>query len=231
MTNPWEICVSCQSSCWVVARLNYKLLELIAVCDIIISKINDNIGKKTLEIKKPNDATLHDGAWCYQQKEMKWVATSENVPSDMCAEWRLRSAWAFAQSNQNLNWTARIRKLIWFFVGRICPMVRLLITKPYLYNTKPHFYIVKLGLKGVYIFFISAQKHRLWVLVRTASAGRFWRVPTIYVLSRNIKNQRILSENFAEVLSRNLKTARIFHLKVFIFWWWKFQYIWIGVFS
>ena len=44
------------------------------------------------------------------------------------------------------------------------------ITKTYLYNfdlLKPHFYIVKLGFTGVYIIFlISAQKHRLWVLVK-----------------------------------------------------------------
>ena len=44
--------------------------------------------------------------------------------------------------------------------------------KTYLYNfdpLKPHFYIVKLGITGVYIIFlISAQKHKLWVLVRTA---------------------------------------------------------------
>ena len=48
------------------------------------------------------------------------------------------------------------------------------ITKTYLYNfdpLKPNFYIVKLGFAGVYTFFlISALKHRLWVLVRTASA-------------------------------------------------------------
>ena len=41
----------------------------------------------------------------------------------------------------------------------------------YLYNfdpLKPHFYIVKLGFTGVYIIFlISAQKHRLWVLMST----------------------------------------------------------------
>ena len=47
----------------------------------------------------------------------------------------------------------------------------------YLYNfdpLKPHLYIVKLGFTGVYIIrLISAQKHRLWVLVRTASARRF----------------------------------------------------------
>ena len=46
-----------------------------------------------------------------------------------------------------------------------------------LYNIdplKPHFYTVKLGFTGVYIIFlISAQKHRLWVLVRTASPRRF----------------------------------------------------------
>ena len=51
------------------------------------------------------------------------------------------------------------------------------ITKTCLYKVdllKPHFYIVKLGFKRVYIIFlISAQKHRLWVLVRTASPRRF----------------------------------------------------------
>ena len=51
------------------------------------------------------------------------------------------------------------------------------ITKTCLYNfdpLNPHFYIVKLGFTGVYIIFlISAQKHRLWVLVRTASTRRF----------------------------------------------------------
>ena len=49
------------------------------------------------------------------------------------------------------------------------------ITKTYLrgYNfdpLKPHFYIVKLGFTEVYIIFlISAQKYRLWVLVRIPS--------------------------------------------------------------
>ena len=54
---------------------------------------------------------------------------------------------------------------------------QIFIRKTYLYNfdpLKPHFYTVKLGFTGVYIIFvISAQKHRLWVLVRTASTRRF----------------------------------------------------------
>ena len=37
----------------------------------------------------------------------------------------------------------------------------------------PHFHIVKLVFTGVYIFLIFALKHRLWVLVRTASVRRF----------------------------------------------------------
>ena len=71
------------------------------------------------------------------------------------------------------------------------------ITKTCLYNfdpLKPHFYIIKLGFTGVYInFLISSQKHRLWVLVRTA-------LPKIYVLSRNMKN------------------IRDFYLEIFSFW-------------
>ena len=75
------------------------------------------------------------------------------------------------------------------------------ITKTCLYNIdrlKPHYYIAKLGFTGVYIIFlISAQKHRLWVLVRTASPRRFKQVPTIYVLSRNMKNFRIFIWKFS----------------------------------
>ena len=70
-----------------------------------------------------------------------------------------------------------------------------IITKTRLYNfdpLKPRFYIVKLGFRGVYIILlIFAQTHRLWVLVRTASPRRFKRIPTIYVLSRNMKNIRV----------------------------------------
>ena len=38
----------------------------------------------------------------------------------------------------------------------------------------PHFYIVKMGFTwGIHYFLIFALKHRLWVLVRTASVRRF----------------------------------------------------------
>ena len=53
----------------------------------------------------------------------------------------------------------------------------LYIMKTRLYNfdpLQPHFYMVKLGFTGVYIIFlISAQRHRLWVLIRTILARQF----------------------------------------------------------
>ena len=52
------------------------------------------------------------------------------------------------------------------FIRKTCPCN--------IYPLKPHFYIAKPGYAGVYLFFlIFASKHRLWVLVRTASARRF----------------------------------------------------------
>ena len=58
-----------------------------------------------------------------------------------------------------------------------------------------HFYIVKPGFTGVYInFHISAQKHILWVLVKTASP--------------------ILTSTHNLCLSRNMKNIRNFILKL-----------------
>ena len=57
--------------------------------------------------------------------------------------------------------------------GQRRPRLIRIITKICLYNFDPlksHFYRVKLGFTGVYIIIlIFARKHRLWVLVRTAS--------------------------------------------------------------
>ena len=61
----------------------------------------------------------------------------------------------------------------------------------------PHFYMVKVGLTGVYMFYLFfALKHRSWVLIRTASVRWFLRVPTIYVLSKINKNITFSSENY-----------------------------------
>ena len=43
----------------------------------------------------------------------KWVAAWQNQQNDLCAQRRLRSAWASAQSG-------RIPRLIWVFAGRTC---------------------------------------------------------------------------------------------------------------
>ena len=51
-------------------------------------------------------------------------------------------------------------------------------------------FIVKLGYT---IFLIFCQKHRLWVLVRTALARRFERVPTTYVFDQKYFKSIIFS--------------------------------------
>ena len=132
----------------------------------------------------------------------------------MCTQRRLRSACASAQSDQSLRCLPEAKECLTktqirlrgctgltetpIFLSVVCSLFLkaiFFITKTCLYNfypLKPHFYVVKLGFTGVYIIFlICAQKHRLGVLVRTASPRRFKRVPTIYVLSRNMKNIRI----------------------------------------
>ena len=124
----------------------------------------------------------------------------KHIPADMYAQWRFRSSCAFAQSNIKLHWVQGRKLSLWGqqslwsdcrnamadlslrwanmsegTLGFIFSLIS--SSKTCLYNIdplKPHFYIVKLGFTGVYIMFlISAQKHRLWVLVRTASPRRF----------------------------------------------------------
>ena len=63
---------------------------------------------------------------------------------------------------------------------------------------KPHFYIVKLGFTGVYIIFlISAQKHRLWVLVKPP-----WRGGSNAYLHSMLEQKY---EKISEFLSENLQ--------------------------
>ena len=106
-----------------------------------------------------------------------------------------REGLFFLSSILSVNWSLRHIKYISTFIvhspGNL--HLQIYIAKTCLYNVdpiKPHFYIVKLGFTGVYISFpISAQKRRLWVLVRTASP----RCSNEYhnlCLSRNMKNVR-----------------------------------------
>ena len=93
----------------------------------------------------------------------------------------------------------------------------LIISKTYLYNfdpLKPHFYIAKLGFTGVYIIFlISAQNIDCGYSLEPPRRGGSNEYPQ------------------SMFLSRNMKYIRIFYLKIFSFWWWNVQYIWIDMFS
>ena len=79
-------------------------------------------------------------------------------------------------------------------------LLRILITKTYLYNfdpLKPHFYIVKLGFTGVYIIFlISAQKHRLWYSLEPPRRGGSYEYHNLCLEKKYVKYRNFLSENF-----------------------------------
>ena len=92
-----------------------------------------------------------------------------------------------------------------------------LITKTYLYNfdpVKPHFYIVKLAFTGVYIIFlISSQNIDCGYSLEPPRRGGSNEYPQSMFWTGIWKISEFLSEHFQ------------------FFWWWNFQYIWIGVFS
>ena len=102
-----------------------------------------------------------------------YIQVSFKIITNKCR--RKASVYWIPRCKSNKNWRLSLK--------RCCRCNNFLyravrdIPKTCLYNVdplKPHFYIVKLGFTGVYIIFlVSAQKHRLWVLVRTASARRF----------------------------------------------------------
>ena len=142
------------------------------------------------------DQPVHPCSFFYQRfrwpSEKHWIPGYPKNDTDQTVEMR-RLIWIFARRIDKMHFTLRLIAYVWFCHHE---------TRLYNFDPlKPHFYIIKLGFTGVYIIFlISAQKHRLWLLVRTASPRRFLRVPTIYVLSRNKKN---ISD---------------FYLKIFSFW-------------
>ena len=68
--------------------------------------------------------------------------------------------------------------------------------------------------RSIHYFLIFALKHILWVLVRTASLRRFLRVPTIYVLSKNMKKVKDIKLKI--VIFTAVKNRCILHGHVFV---------------
>ena len=73
--------------------------------------------------------------------------------------------------------------------------------------------------KTAIIFLIFAKKHRLWVLIRTASPRQFKWVPTTYILSRNGKisefffspeNFQLMEVKFSIYLNRSVFVMHTF---------------------
>ena len=117
--------------------------------------------------------TLGHRATGVTEKDVHWVLTVPAIWNDNAKQFMREAA-----EKVKLKLFFLLIQFVFVHVGGLegC-ILFLLITKTCLYNfdpLKPHFYILKLGFTGVYIIFlISAQKHRLWVLIRTALQRQF----------------------------------------------------------
>ena len=159
----------------------------------------------------------------------------------MCAQRRLKSVCASAQDGQRLRCPHEDTLDLWLPMKCLAKtLIRLrgctgwyesllphkcnlvgnavlrLICKTHLYSfdpLKPRFYTIKLGFTGVYINFLF--------LLKNVVCGYSLEPPR-----RGDSNKYTLS-----IFEQKYETTRIFHLKVFIFWWYNSQYIWIGMFS
>ena len=85
------------------------------------------------------------------------------------------------------------------------------------YTLKPHFYIVKLGYAGVYLFFLFlVQNIDCGYSLEPPRQGssNVYRVPTIYVLSKNMKSIKIFLMKFSIFTAP--KNLCILHWQVFV---------------
>ena len=94
---------------------------------------------------------------------------------------------------------------------------------------KPHFYMVNLGFTGVYIIFLSfAQKRRLWYSLEPPRRGGYSLEPP----RRGGSNKYPQSMFWAEIWKISEFVIWLFSVFfLFVYFWWNFLYIWIGVFS
>ena len=129
---PWKRRLNCENNCWNDFFLSCSFVSLTLnrclwrLCSVLVtfrayfhiyfsrspSGKKENLWRYTNTALERSIALLLDLDFAQANKSSlnlyfrnnTWAAPSENVPLDMCAQQRFRSACAFAQSDQNLHW-------------------------------------------------------------------------------------------------------------------------------
>ena len=117
---------------------------------------------------------FHYSSWTDSIKNINSYPGKATIRNTAFQRYRKKKRWG--TNNNNFTVQLQIYCQRWCAEGRRHATVSTSRKHAYIFfdHLKPHFYIVKLGFTGVYIIFvISAQKHRIWVLVWTASTRRF----------------------------------------------------------
>ena len=147
-----------------------------------------------------NFVEIHTNHFSVNVISMKTVPC-ENVSSDICGQWRTRSAFASAKFDQGFCYlviqSLDIIKCINEELAHVLDesesvhfahaQRHLFALRKQAYSNTPKILRQnkwKFSDKKFWYFSYFYSKHRLWVLVRTASMRRFKRVPTIYVFKQ-----------------------------------------------
>ena len=168
---------------------------------LILVDINSHTEWQSVQIQiswlqKPTDLGLHclqrQGISGFSKKRAKgWVIEMDCLFFFLQANSISRSNAADFLSRED------ICSLLFSSLEHKLPKV---ITKIYLYNFdpfNPHFYIVKLVVYRDIHYFLISTKNRLWVLVRTASARRYLREPTVCFEQKYEKYQNFYQKSFS----------------------------------
>ena len=156
---------------WVFARVHRSYCRFCLAMTQIKVIVHARTKTKMFGLSNSNIRFIRDNLWRW--KCSFWLNATFQENKDRAMQTYLRTFFSLDRAH---IMPATVLDYVVLLTHQ-CRMDFYHITKTCLYNVdplKPHFYIVKLGFTGVYIILlISAQKHRLWVLVRTASPRRF----------------------------------------------------------
>ena len=132
--------------------------------------------------------------WHYPCLGNTWAVKWENIPSDMCAQRRLQSASASAQSDYSLHCPHEETLHSWLFkmrsvkirirlrgcagwsessLGALVRMYVFWLVVHVSFHSTPFSIRYFFQSKNIVIFLIYSWKHMLWVLIRSTSPRRF----------------------------------------------------------
>ena len=92
------------NGCDAVIDINPPATVAIGEWSLIVDT-KTKLDKKTkiYRYEHPDDIYMLFNPWCKGKEYIKWAAARQNQQNDLCTQWKLRTAWASAQTDQSLR--------------------------------------------------------------------------------------------------------------------------------